>query len=65
MKWFVAILMLLPHYANAQQYGWVRVAQLGNSNTTLQAVDFVDSLHGWCTVDTVCSASVENGLLKG
>lgn len=28
----------------AQSYGWVKVANLGNA---LQAVEFVDSLHGW------------------
>lgn len=37
----------LTAHAWAQQYGWVRVAQLGNQFTDLQAVDFVDSLHGW------------------
>ncbi|MDL1891288.1 T9SS type A sorting domain-containing protein [Sphingobacteriales bacterium CHB3] len=41
----LTIAFVLPTYA--QQYGWVRVAQLGNQSTTLQAVEFVDSLHGW------------------
>ena len=34
-------LLAMPLYA--QQYGWVKVAQLGG----LKTVDFVDSLHGW------------------
>lgn len=40
--------MVCTHDVRSQQYGWVRVAQLGNPQfTALQAVDFVDSLHGW------------------
>ncbi len=44
----LAVLLLISFpVAYAQQYGWVRVAQVGNANTTLKAVEFVDSLHGW------------------
>lgn len=47
MKFLTGVLLLLANSAEAQQYGWVRVAQLGNQFTSLNAVEFVDSLHGW------------------
>jgi photosystem II stability/assembly factor-like uncharacterized protein len=46
----VLIVFTLPAYA--QQHGWVRVAQLGNQFTSLAAVEFVDSLHGWTAQGT-------------
>jgi photosystem II stability/assembly factor-like uncharacterized protein len=45
MLMLVLILFTLPAYA--QQHGWVRVAQVGDQFTNLQAVEFTDSLHGW------------------
>jgi len=43
------ILILIPFSLYAQQYGWVKVAQLTNP---VEAVDFVDSLHGWLADNT-------------
>jgi len=43
----VSVLALTFSLAHAQQYGWIRVAQLGNQFTNLNAVEFVDSLYGW------------------
>ncbi|MBS4028649.1 MAG: T9SS type A sorting domain-containing protein [Ignavibacteriales bacterium] len=31
----------------AQQYGWVKIATLGNQTTGLSTVEFIDTLHGW------------------
>lgn len=47
IKALTFLLIAVCSLARAQQYGWVRVAQLGNQFTTLNAVEFVDSLHGW------------------
>ncbi|MEO8168097.1 MAG: hypothetical protein ABI623_07615, partial [bacterium] len=44
---FTFSLLFLFILAHAQQYGWVRVAQIGNQFTSLRAVEFVDSLNGW------------------
>lgn len=43
----LTVLLLSCSLAQAQQYGWVRVAQIGNQFTTLRSVEFVDSLNGW------------------
>jgi photosystem II stability/assembly factor-like uncharacterized protein len=48
MKSFLIVLTALAaHTLHAQQYGWVRVAQIGNQFTSLRSVEFVDSLSGW------------------
>jgi photosystem II stability/assembly factor-like uncharacterized protein len=49
MKKQIALVALLIScsLAHAQQYGWVRVAQIGNQFTVLRSVEFVDSLNGW------------------
>jgi photosystem II stability/assembly factor-like uncharacterized protein len=47
MRLLIMAMLFLLQYAQAQQYGWVRVAQLGNQFTSLSAVEFVDSVHGW------------------
>lgn len=47
MRLLIMAMLFLLQYAQAQQYGWVRVAQLGNQFTSLSVVEFVDSLHGW------------------
>lgn len=39
------ILIVCP--THAQPYGWVQVAQVGDQFTSLRAVEFLDSLHGW------------------
>lgn len=46
-KTILLLFLLSSATAHAQQYGWVRVAQLGNQFTSLNAVEFADSLHGW------------------
>ena len=50
----IAILIfLLLSPLHAQQYGWVKVAQLQGGRYDLQTVEFVDALHGWCAgIDT-------------
>ncbi len=43
----LAVLLMSCSLAHAQQYVWVRVAQIGSSSNLLRSVTFVDSLHGW------------------
>ena len=48
MKFLLAVSVFACfHFSYAQQYGWVRVAQVGDQFTSLSTVEFVDSLHGW------------------
>lgn len=47
MKYLIVCVVLLSQMVTAQQYGWVKVAQIGNQFNTLQSVAFVDSLYGW------------------
>ncbi|MBS4028349.1 MAG: T9SS type A sorting domain-containing protein [Ignavibacteriales bacterium] len=48
-KLFLLLTFFITHYTFliAQQYGWVKIATLGNQTTGLSTVEFIDTLHGW------------------